>query len=396
MNEYLEYIINSIHQKKFNDLDTFFGEIEDDREFLTYMNDEGFAKSVEKFKNQYLFDSLQFDKIDKTKITPNQLSIVSYIKGDRDNIKNKYISHIYDYYHACGKKLPEDVFEQSKILGNLTKDYYSGKASIIRKDEEFPKLPALTSPKFETNANINAYYINYITNVGSIIKMNSKGFGDNKYIYFIYGLIIIKARLCKFQKFSDLLDFIIKHLQLLPFNKIFKAEDVINQQKNYNLITYILNENKENYRYMNALKYFNEYSQDNFKKMTGHNSKTKFNKDDKNAYIYTELTLSDIKELSNTFEELYKAKDFKNLVKVWFDSQYLTRSTCAVGCLLIEILFKELYTFKQDELPDWATIAGVDIFKTCLDVLNGNIPEEINDYSKKLNIDMIFKIFNLI
>ena len=70
----------------------------------------------------------------------------------------------------------------------------------------------------------------------------------------------------------------------------------------------------------------------------------------------------------------------KMQIKMWFDSQLLTRSTCLIGCMLIILKERKYIEFIKDEMPDWKSIGmgtfeGTYITGEDIDVLDVDIKD---------------------
>lgn len=361
-----------------NDTNTkdFYEEMDDFRELQHVLkSDVQLNDSIKHTYNDYLFYNTDKDvKPELLKI--NQRSIYYYIKNKPEFIKNNVLRYMFKFYYDNKDLKPENLKLDYGLTIEQIKKYYSGvPSSVVIKDKQdlkpFDKTPVFNEIKSIIN----------LINLGSTMKFNVKGFQDNKFMYFIYGLTIAKALNRDFKTFTELLDFILKHLQILPFNKVFKCFCL----DNYNLITYITTEGKDNFRYLPALKY-------KYKERA--NAKTKYVETDNQKFIYTELSEDEKNNLMTSFNKLYDEKKFNELIITWFDSQFLTRSTCAVGCMLISILLKKIIQFKPDELPDWKAILTGDFNDTykATDLPQGQDFKNLLTFADNLKICEIFDI----
>ena len=191
-------------------------------------------------------------------------------------------------------------------------------------------------------------------------------------LYLLYGLAIVSAKNKEFQTFKDLVNYLKSFIQLYLTSKCFNPipeceEDLKMKDKDnyYNLITYLkTKDGRFNYRYTCAAKYFDE----KIPHCISGNTKMIKSEDGSEYLLTVYKTKEEMEKVWNELEEEFLKNGLSNeLIKKWFDGQLLTRSTCLVGCMLI--VMKELengkrVVFKENEMPDWCSIAGLDFTTT--------------------------------
>jgi hypothetical protein len=177
----------------------------------------------------------------------------------------------------------------------------------------------------------------------------------------------------KFNTFYDLITTLKAFVQFNLDTKCFNVLDVEkedNKDNYYNLITFLIlgtkgGEKQYNYRYKSAEKYFDLRESDTVS-YNGNVTEYKKMKDDapnaeatsyKTAIVTEYKTKTDVVEKWEMLENEFKTNGLSdNLVKMWFDSQLLTRSTCLIGCMLIVLKENKYIEFIKDEMPDWKAI----------------------------------------
>lgn len=291
-------------------------------------------------------------------LTDEQLTWLMLLTNNMDYKPEGYQLKLWNFYHSpkyldCQMTNIYDKFID--YFKELINGYYSQipylyykyrKDNSINFNEEKIK-PILINKQYDLNKFIE---------IGKCIQFNVDGFPKNELMYLLWGLCVVYCRHREFNSFTELLKTIIGFIQINILSKCFICTDT--EKNNYNLITYIrFGENNFNFRYKPALKYINFENFEDYVKKQSNKKITKLCQNDKkDLYILTELDENLMKNILIDLETLYKNKNYSELITKFFDSQYLTRSTCLTGCLLIMILNNKMIKFHKNEMPDWCTI----------------------------------------
>lgn len=345
--------------------------------------------------NNGLFNRIkgkEHDLNDSEKAILKMLNLNSDIK-----VRNKYLIKIINYYHNHLKsKFNEFNFEED--FKDLLNDMYSGTpcAYLIRTIKyKFEDLKIEATEIFDPDL---VKYTTEFIKIGECIQFNIDGFQRNQFIYLLVGIAITDV-INNFKTestFRQLIQHLLNYLHLLMNVKAFDLSKIDfnkvegNKEGRYSLITFTeFKRNGQmipNHRYMPAKKYFEE----NLRRSTNDEAQnkivsnvsntTKYITDDKGSYIITEYSSSDeVSKKWNDLENEFKSNGISDdLIKMWFDSQLLTRSTCLVGVILIILKNKKYIKFKPDQMPDWAAIAGISYTSTFDELDDLKIPEVKN------------------
>lgn len=293
--------------------------------------------------------------------------------------KDRYNQHIMKYYLDNKEILMKD-FKGLEAIDIKTKSkqafvmaYYNQSPALFEKIKEVKEMPdvkEMLNDEFSINLVKN---IPQFIKLGKCLQFNVKGFVKNQMLYLLYGLALYFVKDIKFEKFYDLITTLKAFVQFNLDTKCFNVLDVEkedNKDNYYNLITFLIlgtkgGEKQYNYRYKPAEKYFDLRESDTVS-YNGNVTEYKKIKDDapnaeatsyKTAIVTEYKTKTDVLEKWEMLENEFKANGLSdNLIKMWFDSQLLTRSTCLIGCMLIVLKENKYIEFIKDEMPDWKAI----------------------------------------
>lgn len=322
--------------------------------------------------------------------------------------KDRYNQHIQEYYfNNLDKNMSEfqglekiDIPTKSKQAFIMA--YYNQSPAIFEKIKEVKEMP-ISDKKEILNDELSISLIKNIPKfikLGKCLQFNVKGFVKNQMLYLLYGLTLYFTILKGDKTFKDLINTLKSFVQFNIDTKCFNVLDVekeksVNEKENYyNLITFLIlgtkgGEKQYNYRYKSAEKYFDLRESDSVRYNECITEYKKFKDDSPNVEatsyktaITTEYkTKADVEKKWEELEEEFKNNGISDkLIKMWFDSQLLTRSTCLIGCMLIVLKEKKYIEFIKDEMPDWKSIGmgtfeGTYIVKDDLDVLDVDIKD---------------------
>ena len=293
--------------------------------------------------------------------------------------KDRYNQHIMKYYLDNKEILMKD-FKGLEAIDIKTKSkqafvmaYYNESPALFEKIKEIKEMPdvkEMLNDEFSINLVKN---IPQFIKLGKCLQFNVKGFVKNQMLYLLYGLALYFVKDIKFNTFYDLITTLKAFVQFNLDTKCFNVLDVEkedNKDNYYNLITFLIlgtkgGEKQYNYRYKPAEKYFDLRESDTVS-YNGNVTEYKKIKDDapnaeatsyKTAIVTEYKTKTDVVEKWEMLENEFKTNGLNdNLIKMWFDSQLLTRSTCLIGCMLIVLKENKYIEFIKDEMPDWKAI----------------------------------------
>ena len=293
--------------------------------------------------------------------------------------KDRYNQHIMKYYLDNKEILMKD-FKGLEAIDIKTKTkqafvmaYYNQSPALFEKIKEVKEMPdvkEMLNDEFSINLVKN---IPQFIKLGKCLQFNVKGFVKNQMLYLLYGLALYFVKDIKFNTFYDLMTTLKAFVQFNLDTKCFNVLDVEkedNKDNYYNLITFLIlgtkgGEKQYNYRYKPAEKYFDLRESDTVS-YNGNVTEYKKIKDDapnaeatsyKTAIVTEYKTKTDVVEKWEMLENEFKVNGLSdNLIKMWFDSQLLTRSTCLIGCMLIVLKENKYIEFIKDEMPDWKAI----------------------------------------
>lgn len=386
LKDFIEHCINNSPETM-----EYYDDITITREYNSPEMEE-FRNLVNEHFNKFCFNNGLFQKkrLRFEDLKGQEEAFMSLIGVINKIPKNRYLQHILKYYFGKRNSKIEDVkLEDIRVNDKwIMDDYYSDVPPIYAKipkiinKEDFIRAVSVNPGKVEEILK----YLKEIILIGSSIQFNVDGFPRNEMLYLLYGLAIVSALnkldsadTVHFRKtesdlvensktFKDLVNYLKSFIQLnltsKCFNPIAEEKETVNDNY-YNLITYLkTKDGRFNYRYTCAAKYFDM----KIPHSIAGNTKM-VNSEDGSEYLLTVYkTKEEMEKVWNELEEEFsKSKISNELIKKWFDSQLLTRSTCLVGCMLI--VMKELkngkrVVFKKDEMPDWCSIAGLDFTTT--------------------------------
>lgn len=352
---------------------------------------QDFRKMIDSIFNEFCFNNGLFNRVDVSKLNDTQTAILRLIGQSNGNIKNRYLIKMINYY-LDKKDLKFNEFNFEEDFKDLLNDIYSGTPCVYvhRKRGILPKEDLKEFLINNENNPLIAHTSDFI-NIGKCIQFDVDGFPKNQLLYLICGIIICDVKNNKFKTFRELIQHILNYLHIVFTTKAFDLSRIDfdkvegNKEGKYNLITFteFKRDGKitENYRYSCAKKYF---------KNNETKGQTKYITDEKGSYILTEYSNSSevMKKWESLENEYSKSGITDTLIKTWFDSQLLTRSTCLVGVLLM-ILKNGLIQFKKDEMPDWKAISGQEINDTYEKI--GEIP---NLNNLEINVKNVLGLLN--
>ena len=342
---------------------------------------------LNKAYNQFMISNGMFNcNFKQSDLTDEQITWLMLLSNNMKYKPEGYQLKLWNFYHTP-KYLDCQMNEIYDKFIDYFKELINGYYSQI--PYMYYKYRKINSIEFKpTNiSSINTfkkYDLKKFIEIGKCLQFNVEGFPKNELLYLLWGLCVVYCRSKKFDSFIDLLKTIIGFIQINILSKCFICKDT--EKENYNLITYIrFGENNYNFRYKPALNYIDFKNFDEYLKKQSNKKVTKLVQNDKkDLFILTELDTELIEKLGEEFETLYKNKNYTELISKFFDSQYLTRSTCLTGCLLIMILKNKMIKFHENEMPDWYTILTdknvEDTYDELIDIPDiFEHPETLND-----------------
>lgn len=342
---------------------------------------------LNKAYNQFMISNGMFNcNFKQSDLTDEQITWLMLLSNNMKYKPEGYQLKLWNFYHTP-KYLDCQMNEIYDKFIDYFKELINGYYSQI--PYMYYKYRKINSIEFKpTNiSSINTfkkYDLKKFIEIGKCLQFNVEGFPKNELLYLLWGLCVVYCRSKKFDSFIDLLKTIIGFIQINILSKCFICKDT--EKENYNLITYIrFGENNYNFRYKPALNYIDFKNFDEYLKKQSNKKVTKLVQNDKkDLFILTELDTELIEKLGEEFETLYKNKNYTELISKFFDSQYLTRSTCLTGCLLIMILKNKMIKFHENEMPDWYTILTdknvEDTYDELIDIPDiTEHPETLND-----------------
>lgn len=362
--------------------------------FAMLMKNKDMKNMYDSITSSFFFSNGLFNRLDFKVLNDEQKTFYALINLAEYQPMNRYRQHILNYYFT---NLDKPIYELNLNNGdwvkdssdlNVIKNYYSNvpcltiglnKIIVANPQKEFQKL---------TNPNSDIFkFTPLFVKVGESMQFDIEGFPKNQFLYLLFGMCILSVYNSKHETFKQLIKHIQSFIQLNLFNKVFDS-DIVKGDEPYSLVTFLDfaedgNGIRHNFRYQCSKNYIDMSSQTNLTTTTSTtqqtNHLTKLTKDEKGVYLHTEYkTTQEINEIWKRFEELYAKQQYDDLIKLWFDSQILTRSTCLVGCMLLSILKGKLIKFKKDEMPDWKTIIS-GTFEGTFEIV-GDLP--------KMNLDL--------
>lgn len=382
LKDFIEHCINNSPETM-----EYYDDITITREYNSPEMEE-FRNLVNEHFNKFCFNNGLFQKnrLKLEDLKGQEEAFMSLIGVINKIPKNRYLQHILKYYFGKRNSKIEDVkLEDIRVNDKwIMDDYYSDVPPI------YAKIPKIIDKKdFIKSTNPGKVeeiikHLKEIILIGSSIQFNVDGFPRNEMLYLLYGLAIVSAKFNEFKTFKDLVNYLKSFIQLYLTSKCFNPipeceEDLKMKDKDnyYNLITYLkTKDGRFNYRYTCAAKYFDE----KIPHCTSGNTKLIKSEDGSEYLLTVYKTKEEMEKVWNELEEEYKKESLSNeLIKKWFDGQLLTRSTCLVGCMLIvmkELENEKRIVFKENEMPDWCSIAGLDFTTTYITSdLNLTIPK---------------------
>ena len=374
---------------------------EEIKDFRAYNQVKDFKKVIDKNFNDFCFNNSLVHKIDYDLLNDNQklfYKIISYafetqtLPVDYKNkiILNYYMKHLNDDMGSMCLENLKDVCNY--WYDNIPSTYLvrNGKIEKIDKIEK--------NEKIKPNFDLVNYTLEFLK-IGNSLLFNVDGFPKNQICLLLYGMAIYyawkKQNLKSFKTFKDLINYLKSFVQINVCSKCLNVADYKKEDEKdfYNLITYLkfkkTDKENYNYRYKCAEKYFENLVGDresNTKYETSTNGE---------AYIKTEYkNINEVNKVWEELEEEFKENDLKisdKLINMWFDGQLLTRSTCLIGCMLIMIKEGKFIKFKENEMPDWKSIA-LNTYEGTYETLN-----DLKMFDKNENIklvDVLYMLYN--
>ena len=379
LKDFIEHCINNSPETM-----EYYDDITITREYNSPETEE-FRNLVNEHFNKFCFNNGLFQKnrLRFEDLKGQEEAFMSLIGVINKMPKNRYLQHILKYYFGKRNSKIEDVkLEDIRVNDKwIMDDYYSDVPPIYAK---IPKEELKPQKQREMSENVKEIlkYLKEIILIGSSIQFNVDGFPRNEMLYLLYGLAIVSAKFNEFKTFKDLVNYLKSFIQLYLTSKCFNPipeceEDLKKGENYYNLITYLkTKDGRFNYRYTCAAKYFDE----KIPHCTSGNTKLIKSEDGSEYLLTVYKTREEMEKVWNELEEEYLKNGLSNeIIRKWFDGQLLTRSTCLVGCMLIvmkELENEKRIVFKENEMPDWCSIAGLDFTTTySAEDLNLNIPK---------------------
>lgn len=331
-----------------NSIDTleYIEDLNEVREIQQGINEnKELRKQYNEMINSFYLSNGILHKISYKYLNDEQKTYMSLMTQKEYNPNNRYRQHILNYYSQHLEDRMNDI-NLEYIRDDFAKNYY---AMLPGLDSGLEKIqPSVMNLKQSMMAN----YIPLFIKIGECLQFDVEGFPKNELLYLLYGMAVWYAYAQEFTTFKELVLYLQSFIQLNLLSKCFSSLKLA-EGKGWNLVTFIEfkrgNTRTTNYRYSIAKKYI--VSETSYKY-----NNTKLIDDDKGLYILTEMTEDTINKTWDKLEELYKSKQYNELITLWFDSQLMTRSTCLIGCMLIMVLNGKLVKFSKEEMPDWKAI----------------------------------------
>ena len=363
------YLIGKAINNSKNFLNSFEEYLEN-RSFntLKIVNPNMFDELIKQYNHYILGNGLFLRKLMKFPLNEYQSFCFNILTRNPQKYNNHWYTYISNYIFS---KYDEDI--SSIILEDL-KDitgYYDG---VLSKNiKKYVKEP----PTIDIKLNNNVQHVNDFIKIGECCKYDVKGFFNNELLYLLCGLCINEGIKREFKTFYGLFDFVKSYLQLWQFNKIYDM--VFFDRENHNLVTHIKAGGNFVKRYRKCAKYFKNYG---VKKI---NNKTKYieNELEGKIYIETKYNTTELNEIWETLEFLYKDNKIIDLYYIYVTSQLLTRSSCLSALIILNILWykqnKKFIQVNKDEQLDWFAIScNIDEFR-----------ESFNNYVHEIKLDPI-------
>lgn len=375
------YLIGKAINNSKNFLNSF-EEYMENRSFntLKIVNPNMFDELIKQYNHYILGNGLFLRKLMKFPLNEYQSFCFNILTRNPQKYKNHWYTYISNYIFS---KYDEDI--SSIILEDL-KDitgYYDG---VLSKNiKKYVKEP----PTIDIKLNNNVQHVNDFIKIGECCKYDVKGFFNNELLYLLCGLCINEGIKREFKTFYGLFDFVKSYLQLWQFNKIYDM--VFFDRENHNLVTHIKAGGNFVKRYRKCAKYFKNYG---VKKI---NNKTKYieNELEGKIYIETKYNTTELNEIWETLEILYKDNKIIDLYYIYVTSQLLTRSSCLSALIILNILWykqnKKFIQVNKDEQLDWFAIScNIDEFRESFN----NYVHEIKLNAIDTNINKVSDVLN--
>lgn len=277
---------------------------------------------------------------------PNLLKGVRFESVDNDNLKNsdvlvsKPYANLLTFYQSRLFDVVDENLEVSTNYGikNALNCFYFNKPEFVLKLPEWKRSEsqvdsspyAFNLPESIVEAVDKMFYSNY-----------NKFFGDSKLKKYLVSCCLYQNLNKQFDSFQQLLKSVIAFLQL-DLNVPSLLSD-----KKHSLITYCLMKGHPNIRYYEMLNDVIVGSKSG--KVRG--TKAKYDKNEKTAYIITEITPDEHDKIVEELEKLFVEKDYLKMVYTFWNSQLLMRSTCLAGWIMLVLLTGKFYIPKTQY--DW-------------------------------------------
>lgn len=332
-----------------------FEEFMDNRSLstLSSINAGLFDELIKKYNDYILGNGLFIKRLMRFQFTEYQQFCFNILTRNPVKYKNHWYSYISNHIFS---KYDEDI---SSIRLEDLKDftgYYDGRLS--KNIKKYITQP----PEIDRELNLNVKHIKEFIKIGECCKYDVKGFFNNELLYLLCGLVINEGIRREFLTFYALFDFVKSYLQLWQFNKIYDA--VCFNRENHNLVTHIKSSNQFVKRYRMCSKYFKDYDVNKSYNLT------KYIENDLEGKIYieTKYNSTELNNIWQKLEELFKEDKIIDLYYVYITSQLLTRSSCLSALIILNILYykqhKKFIQTNKDEQIDWLAIScDVEEFK---------------------------------
>lgn len=361
-----------------------FDEFLNGRNFETLkITNPNLYENLIKVYNQYILgNGIFMKKYMRFTLSEHQSFCFNILTRNPQKYKNHWYTYISNYIFS---KYDEDISSiKLEDLKYIT-DYYSD--GLSRKVKKFITEP----PTVDRELNNKVKYMLELIQLGECIQYNVKGFYNNEVLYLLCGMAINEGIKREFNTFYSLFEFVKSYLQLWQFNKVFDSAAF--DRENHNLVTHIKCNGSYVKRYRKCLKYFENKP---YNKST---AKTKFiiNEPEDKIYIETKYNSTELNEIWENLEQLYKDNNYIDLYYIYVTSQLLTRSSCLSALIILNILYyksnKKFIKVKDNHQLDWYAISvDIDEFRDTYQ----NYTTEVELKEIDVNITKVRDVLNYI
>lgn len=279
-----------------------------------------------------LLKGVRFENVDDDE------GVATFIKTD--TLISKPYANLLSFYQNRLFDVVDEKLEVSTNYGikNALNCFYLNKPDFVLKLPEWK-----AEGKNVDNQSFNFNLPNVV--VEAVDKMfysyYNSFFGDSKLKKYLVSCCLYQYLNKQFDTFESLLKSVIAFLQL-DLNIPCLLSD-----KKHSLITYAQIKGQPNIRYYEMLNDVIVGSKSG--KVRG--TKAKYDKQQKTAYIVTEITPDEHDKLVAELEKMFVEKDYIKLIYTFWNSQLLMRSTCLTGWIMLVLLTHSFYMPKTQY--DW-------------------------------------------